>query len=150
MNEARNITVQVTHRFRHSVERVFDAWLDPKTASRFMFSTDTGDLVRCDIDARVGGEFVMTDRRPDGDVEHRGRYLEIERPRRLVFTFGIPAESPDVDVVTVEIQPVDGGCQLTLTTEMKPEWADYVDRTRAAWAKILGALDETLAAGRSA
>ena len=150
MNEARNITVQVTHRFRHSAERVFDAWLDAKTASRFMFSTDTGDLVRCDIDARVGGEFVMTDRRPDGDVEHRGRYLEIERPRRLVFTFGIPAESPDVDVVTVEIQPVDGGCTLTLTTEMKPEWADYVDRTRAAWSKILGALDETLAAGRSA
>ena len=142
MNDTKNITVRVTQHFRHPAERVFDAWLDAETASRFMFSTDTGDLVRCDIDARVGGEFVMTDRRPDGDVEHRGRYLEIDRPRRLVFTFGIPAESPDVDVVTVEIQPADGGCELTLTTEMKPEWADYVDRTRAAWSKILGALDD--------
>ena len=148
MSDAKNLTVQVTHRFRHSPERVFDAWLDTKTASRFMFSTDTGDLVRCDIEARVGGEFVMTDRRPDGDVEHRGRYLEIERPHRLVFTFGIPAESPDVDLVTVEIQPVDGGCELTLTTEMKPEWADYVDRTRAAWSKILGALDDALTTDR--
>jgi uncharacterized protein YndB with AHSA1/START domain len=150
MNEAKNITVRVSHHFRHPAERVFDAWLDAKTASRFMFSADTGDLVRCDIDARVGGEFVMTDRRPDGDVEHRGRYLEIDRPRRLVFTFGIPAESPDVDLVTVEIQPAEGGCQLTLTTEMKPEWADYVDRTRAAWSKILGALDDALSADRAA
>lgn len=150
MNETKNITVQVTHHFRQPAERVFDAWLDAEKASRFMFSTETGDLVRCDIDARVGGEFVMTDRRPDGDVEHRGRYLEIERPYRLVFTFGIPAESADVDVVTVEIRPVDGGCQLTLTTEMKPEWADYVDRTRAAWSKILGALDDTLQADRAA
>ena len=149
MNEAKNITVQVTQHFRHPAERVFDAWLDAKSASRFMFSTDTGDLVRCDIDARVGGEFVMTDRRPEGDVEHRGRYLEIDRPRRLVFTFGIPAESPDVDLVTVEIQPADGGCKLTLTTEMKPEWADYADRTRAAWSKILRALDDALPADRT-
>lgn len=144
MDHTKNITVRVTHRFPHPAERVFDAWLDVKTASRFMFHTDTGDLVRCDIDARVGGEFVMTDRRPGGDVEHRGRYLEIARPHRLVFTFGIPAESPDVDLVTVEITPVEGGCELTLTTEMSPEWAEYVDKTRAAWAKILAALDDAL------
>ena len=66
-----------------------------------------------------------------------------------MFTFGIPAESPDVDLVTVEIQPADGGCQLTLTTEMKPEWADYADRTRAAWSKILRALDDALPADRT-
>jgi uncharacterized protein YndB with AHSA1/START domain len=144
MNEPQNIVVQVSHRFAHPAEHVFDAWLDVGRASRFMFSTETGDLVRCEIDPRVGGEFVMTDRRPDGDVEHRGRYLEIERPRRIVFTFGIPAESPDYDVVTIEIEPVEGGCELTLTTHMKPEWADYAGKARDGWAKILVSLDRVL------
>jgi uncharacterized protein YndB with AHSA1/START domain len=145
MHDAKNIRIEVSHHFPHPAETVFDAWLDVRQASRFMFSTETGELVRCEIDPRVGGEFVMTDRRPEGEVEHRGRYLEIERPRRLVFTFGIPAESPDYDVVTIEIVPAPGGCQLTLTTEMKPEWAQYVGRAREGWAKILRALDDALA-----
>ena len=144
MNQTKNILVQASRRFAHSAERVFDAWLDVGLASQFMFATETGDLVRCEMDARVGGEFVMTDRRADGDVEHRGKYLEIDRPHRLVFSFGIPAESPDYDIVTIEIRPVEGGCELTLTTQMKPEWAEYADKARDAWSRILNALDRAL------
>ena len=144
MNQTKNIFVQASRRFAHSAERVFDAWLDVGLASQFMFATETGDMVRCEIDARIGGEFVMTDRRADGDVEHRGKYLEIDRPHRLVFSFGIPAESPDYDIVTIEIRPVEGGCELTLTTQMKPEWAEYADKARDAWSRILNALDRAL------
>ena len=144
MNQTKNILVQASRRFAHSAERVFDAWLDVGLASQFMFATETGDMVRCEIDARIGGEFVMTDRRADGDVEHRGKYLEIDRPHRLVFSFGIPAESPDYDIVTIEIRPVEGGCELTLTTQMKPEWAEYADKARDAWSRILNALDRAL------
>lgn len=144
MNQTNSIVVQTSRRFAHSAERVFDAWLDVGLASQFMFATETGDLVRCEMDARVGGEFVMTDRRADGDVEHRGKYLEIDRPHRLVFSFGIPAESPDYDIVTIEIRPVEGGCELTLTTQMMPEWAEYADKARDAWSRILNALDRAL------
>lgn len=144
MHDAQDIRIEVVRFFPHPPERVFDAWLDVRLASRFLFSTDTGELVRCEIDPRVGGEFVMTDWRPDGEVEHRGRYLEIARPHRLVFTFGIPAESPDFDLVTIDIAPAAGGCQLMLTTQMKPQWAAYAGRAREGWAKILTALDAAL------
>jgi uncharacterized protein YndB with AHSA1/START domain len=140
MSEDRNIVVRVSRRFAQSAERVFDAWLDVEKAKYFMFATETGEMVRCEIDARVGGKYVMTDRRTDGDVEHAGEYLEIVRPRRLVFTFGIPAESPDFDIVTIEIEPTESGCELTLTTEMKPAWAAYADRAREGWGKILDRL----------
>jgi uncharacterized protein YndB with AHSA1/START domain len=140
------LAVKVHHRFRQPAERVFDAWLDVRMARRFLFSADTGEMVRCEIDPRVGGRFVLTDRRPDGDVEHTGEYLVIERPRRLVFTFGIPAASPTFDIVTVEIAPEgDGGCSLLLTAEMKPEWKDYVDRARMGWQRILASLEHALA-----
>lgn len=140
-----HLAVTVHHRFRQSAEKVFDAWLDVKQARRFLFSTETGEVIRCEIDPRVGGRFVLTDRRPDGEVEHTGEYLVIERPRRLVFTFGIPAASPTYDIVTIEITPqADGGCTLRLTAEMKPEWKDYADRARQGWARILDSLDDAL------
>jgi uncharacterized protein YndB with AHSA1/START domain len=140
------ITLRVQHRFRHPPEVVFDAWLDVRRAARFLFSTETGEMVRCDIDPRVGGKFVMTDRRADGDVEHTGEYLAIERPTHLVFTFGIPAASPSFDIVTIDITPEDdGGCTLHLTTQMQPEWKDYADRARQGWSQILARLAAALA-----
>src|SRR5207253_792689 len=75
----------------------------------------TGQMVRAEVDARVGGSFNFTDRRDVGDVEHVGEYLEIDRPRRLVFTFGVPKYSPAMTRVSVDIVPLDTGCELTLT-----------------------------------
>lgn len=141
-----DLKITLQHRFRQSAERVFDAWLDVRLARRFLFSTETGEMVRCEIDPRVGGRFVLTDRRPEGDVEHTGEYLVIDRPSRLVFTFGIPAASPTYDIVTIEIsEEPDGGCTVRLTAEMKPEWKDYADRARQGWARILESLQAALA-----
>lgn len=140
------IEVTVRQRFRQSAERVFDAWLDIDLVRRFLFSTETGEMVRYDLDPRVGGRFVLTDRRPDGDVEHTGEYLVIKRPHKLVFTFGIPAASPTFDIVTIDITPQsDGGCTLQLTAQMQPEWKDYADRARQGWGQILAALQQALA-----
>lgn len=138
-------TARVTHRFRHSAERVFDAWLDPATAARFLFATDTGTVIRCEIDARVGGRFAIVDHRPDdGDILHEGEYLEIDRPRRLVFTFAVPKYSPHYDRVTVEITPIAEGCELALSHEYAPapEWP--ADAVVKGWTMIVGNLERTL------
>jgi uncharacterized protein YndB with AHSA1/START domain len=135
--------VRVTHRFDASAERVFDAWLDPKTAGRWLFATATGQMVRVEIDARIGGQFIIVERRNGEDVEHRGEYLDIDRPRRLVFTFGVPKYSSETTRVSVDIVPRDTGCELTLTHEgVLP---DYVERTSAGWTEILGRLAANLA-----
>ena len=136
----RDPIVCVTHRYDELPEVVFDAWLDPRLACRWMFSTPDGTNVRCDIDARVGGWFIITDSRPDGDVEHAGQYLEIDRPRRLVFSFNLPAVSGDFDRVCVDIHPAYGGCELVLTHELKPRWAGYKARTEAGWSRMLDQL----------
>ncbi|HEX7038061.1 MAG TPA: SRPBCC family protein [Pseudomonadales bacterium] len=134
-------TVSVKHRFAASAERVFDAWLDPEKASRFLFATATGENVRCDIDARVGGRFAIVDRRNGEDVLHEGAYVELDRPRRIVFTLRVPKYSPDEDRVTIDIEPLEAGCLLTLSTETADEWADDTQR---GWTMILDVLDETL------
>ncbi len=132
----------VTHRYFAPAERVFDAWLDPAIARRFLFTAPGGEVVRCDIDARPGGRFTIVDRRDGGDIEHVGGYLEIDRPRRLVFTFAVPQFDPTETTVTVEIEPDGDGCRLTLThTAVPPEW---VDQDREGWTMILGALEAAL------
>lgn len=56
-------------------------------------------------DARVGGKWLMTNQCEGMELEGIGEYLEIDRPRRLVFTFCILQFGPDLDKIVVEIQP---------------------------------------------
>ena len=135
-------TLSVTRRFDAQAERVFHAWLDPATAGRWLFSTPGGDMVKVEIDARVGGRFIFVDRRGGVDVEHVGEYLAIDRPHRLAFTFAVPTYSSVYTQVTIELEPAGNGCLLTLTQAgVLPEWAD---RTREGWTGILDHLADTL------
>jgi uncharacterized protein YndB with AHSA1/START domain len=142
MNAKSNVAVRVTHRFQASPERVFDAWLDPERAGKWLFATPSGKMVKVEIDARVGGSFCFVDRRDGEDVAHNGKYVEIDRPRRLVFTIVVPKYSSEVTRVSIDIVPLGSGCELTLTHE--GVLADYVARTESGWAKILEELAATL------
>lgn len=136
------VTLRVSHRFTATPECVFDAWLDPDTAGKWLFATPTGRMVRVEIDARVGGKFVFVDQRDGDDVEHIGEYLELDRPRRLVFTFAVPKFSPLLTRVTIDIAPTETGCDLTLTHDgVLPEWES---RAESGWTAILDGLGRTL------
>ena len=136
------VKLTVSHTYGSSAERVFDAWLDPAKAGRFLFATPDGEMIRTEIDPVVGGRFSFTDRRGADDVEHIGEYLEIDRPRRLVFEFGVPMYSPERGRVEVDIEAfAEGGCKLTLTACVDPA---YAERTEQGWTMILGNLDKVV------
>jgi uncharacterized protein YndB with AHSA1/START domain len=136
-------TVRVVRHFSASAERVFDAWLDPKKAGRWLFATPGGQMVRVEIDARVAGRFVFVERRDGEDVEHSGEYLALDRPRRLVFRFAVLKYSSAYTRVAIDIVPVGSGCELTLVHEgILPE---YEAQTQSGWKTILEALAARLA-----
>ncbi len=135
MTAASPITLTVSRRMPHAPERVYDAWLDPSRAAKFLFSTPEGTMVKAEIDACIGGRYTFTDRRTEGDVEHPGEYLELDRPRCIVFSFSVDGSTPDR--VEVDIVPTADGCEVTLTTQMSAEFAEYEERAREGWTGIL-------------
>lgn len=136
--------LSVRYRLERPPAVVFDAWLDPAVASRWLFTTPDGHNVRCEIDPRPGGAFVITDRRAGEDIEHRGVYLEIERPRRLVFTFSVPKFSSEETTVVLDVTPAGTGSDLALAHRgVPPEWAD---KTEQGWRDLLARLHEVLRA----
>jgi uncharacterized protein YndB with AHSA1/START domain len=144
MKKQEGVSVSVTHRFSASAERVFDAWLDPEKACKFLFVTATGQMVRTEIDARVGGRFTIVERRGGEDVAHVGTYLALDRPRRLAFTLSVPKYSHEEDRVLIEIEPLPSGCELTLTHEMQPDMAEVRARAAEGWRGVLELLAEQL------
>jgi uncharacterized protein YndB with AHSA1/START domain len=146
MNVEPLINVRVTRRFEVSAERVFDAWLSPEMLGQWMFGPGVREeeIVRLAVDAQVGGSFSFIVRRHGEEIDHIGEYLEISRPHRLVFTWGIRQETTDFSRVIVEIVPLETGSELTLTHELHPDWADYASRTETGWNKMLGTLATAL------
>jgi len=136
-----SVTLTVTRDFDAPAERVFDAWLDPRDAARFLFATPDGEMLTCEIDSRVGGRALIVERRPSGDAHHRMRFEVIDRPHRLVFLFAAdPAEEGEWTRVSVAIAAKGSGCTLTLTHDMDPQWAAYEEQTRRGWTTILDSL----------
>jgi uncharacterized protein YndB with AHSA1/START domain len=96
-----------------------------------------------EVDVRIGGSFRIVMVHSDTQIEHTGTYLELDPPRRLVFTWISPYTGPDPSVVTVELQPAGAGTRLVLTHERLP--GDVVDGHRNGWAAMLERLAEALA-----
>jgi uncharacterized protein YndB with AHSA1/START domain len=136
-----NPTAIAVQTFKVAPQRVYDAILDPAMIARFMF----GPLLREETilhignEPKVGGDFSFKVRRGETEIDHVGTYLELTPPNRIVFTWAI-APQKDSSTVTIDITPTAEGCSLRLSHAMPPEYADFVDRSRAGWEKMFGVL----------
>ena len=148
--EASDLDVRVTQRFAAPAERVFDAWLDPESLTRWMFGPAMRDeeIVRLQIDPRAGAGFSFRVRRGGEVLDHVGDYAVLERPLRLEFGWGIAGQSSSR--VSVRITPAAQGCELELIHRLEPEWRDFAARTRSGWARMLDMLDRNLCSARQA
>jgi hypothetical protein len=68
-----------------------------------------------------------------------------------VFTFSVPkySDGREADTVSVEIEPLQSGCQLTLTHEMGRCSAEHRGRAQEGWQGILQVLAEMLPQSRA-
>jgi uncharacterized protein YndB with AHSA1/START domain len=103
-------------------EILFDAWLDPISLSQWM-RPGAIRSTQARVDARVGGEYEIVMQGDANPIRHRGVYLTIDRPRRLVFTWQSPATEDRETLVTVDFIPRGKATELVVTHEQLPESA---------------------------
>jgi Uncharacterized conserved protein len=138
--------LSVTRTIDCPAEKVFDAWLDPEQAKKFLFATPTGQMVKAETDPRVGGKFTFVDRRDGQDVTHIGTYVELVRPKRIVFHFEVPPFSTEPTRIEVDIIPRGSASDVTLTHRDVPK--AHAEKARNGWTTILNALASSLSSSR--
>ena len=124
--ESAHLTLRLTQQVNASPERVFDALLDPKSVGAWMGPrTMVEACIPEALDPHVGGVYRLRMRRRadsprgPGDQVVTGVYREIDRPRRLVFTWQWEDEVHQ-SLVTFNLRPSGGGTEVTLVHENLP------------------------------
>ena len=104
-----------------SIGEVFRWWTDPDRLQEWMTPVGT---VEAEVDLRVGGRLRIVMKGDGRVIEHTGEYLEIDPPRRLVFTWMSPYTGSLPSVITVELRPAgDDLTDLRLVHSRLPDEA---------------------------
>lgn len=120
---------------RTSPEAAFDAWLDPHRAACFL-AANTMTVGAFENDPVEGGAFRLVMQGDSDGIEHEGRYVVIDRPRRLIFTWVSPGTDHRLSLVTVNFTPVDGGVRIDLEHDGIPD-EERAGRHERGWGSIL-------------
>ena len=138
----RSSSIEIRRRLSAPVAEVFRWWTEPDLIEMWM--TPAGE-VEASIDLRAGGAFRIVMRGAGMVIEHVGTFLEVDRPRRLMFTWSSPYTGPRPGVVTVELEPAgDDGTDLRLVHAELPE--EVAPSHAGGWGAMLARLEGMLSA----
>lgn len=121
--ETRSLYIQRI--FNTHCNDMFKAWTDPDILEQW-FAPEGVITEAAEVDLRVGGDYKITLKLPDGErVQHYGTYREITPPEKLVFTWildgegceGHKAEKSET-LVTVEFNALGNQTEVCLTHEL--------------------------------
>ncbi len=103
------LVVEVKRVINAPIEKVFKAWVEPEQMKQW-YSPEGMTTPAASSDVRVGGAYSVTMKMGDQDHVQTGKYLEINEPNKLVFTW-----NKDDSVVTVDLKKLDENrTELTL------------------------------------
>jgi uncharacterized protein YndB with AHSA1/START domain len=140
-------TLQIERTFQAPAERVFDAWTSEEVMRRWWHAVHGWETTVAETDLRIGGAVRVVMRDPDNDVEYGGggRYTEIDRPRRLAFTW-LWDNSSTSQLIEIEFEERGGATLVRLTNSGL--WDEEAVRSHdEGWNGALDNLERTLAEG---
>ena len=122
-------------------EDLFDAWLDARSLGTWLKPSGIRET-RAETDPRVGGKFRIVMVHDESSMEHTGTYREIDRPRRLVFTWSSPATQLRDSIVTVTFQPSSNSSTLVEIHQVGLPDEEARAGHHAGWSDVLRELGQ--------
>lgn len=134
--------VVVTRTINASAQRVFDAWTQPDIFRRWWVPQSYGlNLVSCEMDVRVGGEYRLGFLHEGSIMEFFGTYVEVTPHSRLVWTNDEDGHGQTITTVTFE----ENEGKTLVTVHDKYPSPDAVETgSSASLPESLGQLEELL------
>ena len=144
-----DLSLSVSRTINASIEKVFDAWLEPKMLAQFILPMPGMPQPEVKNEPEQGGSFTIVMHVGENQIPHTGEYLEITRPTRLVFTWVSPF-STDGSTVTINFSQVDDNKTNVELTHVR--FIDEGARTdhEGGWTNILAALNERMSEASNA
>jgi uncharacterized protein YndB with AHSA1/START domain len=135
-------TIVVKRTILATVEELFDAWLDPESLAQWMHAGTTARST-ARVDARVCGAFEVVMHHPNGRLRHYGVYRNIERNKKLIFTWCSDATHHTETLVTVEFNAASASTEIVLTHERMPDHQAGCSHVQG-WTQALELLEDLL------
>jgi uncharacterized protein YndB with AHSA1/START domain len=140
-----NLTdITVTRTIPASPENVFDLWINPKSPGGPWFGGE-----RVIVNPVVDGLFYLAAKHEGRTWPHYGRFVRLERPRLVEYTWMSEATKGAESIVTLTMEPRGAETEVTLRHSGVPD-DEMGRRHKDGWTWILNTLAEGLAARRSA
>lgn len=141
-SERQSVTLVMRQTVKAPPAEVFSAWTETERL-QLWWGPEGVACIGAEMELRVGGVYRIGNRFPDGKVIWlAGRFEVIERPRRLVYTWGVEPAVP-AERVTVSFEAREGGTEVIVTHERIPDLATR-DMHRMGWEGCLKGLSDYL------
>ena len=138
------IDISVTRAIPALAEKVFDVWMDPSSPGGPWFGAQ-----RVILNPAVDGLFYMAVKHEGRTWPHYGRFVTIERPRKVEYTWVSEATQGIETVVAVTFEPRGDQTEVTLRHSGVPD--DEMGRRHTeGWTWVLSMLAERFAKGQAA
>lgn len=99
-------------------ERVFRAWTEPAQLKKWWTIGEGWITSSVEVDLKVGGRFSVGNQPlGGGEVLITGRFLAIEPPDRLVYTWTFQGDVPEESTITVEFNEFGEQTEVVITHE---------------------------------
>jgi uncharacterized protein YndB with AHSA1/START domain len=133
-------SVTVRREIAAPADDLFDAWLDAQSLGSWLKPSGIRET-RAETDPRVDGTFriVMVD--DESSTVHTGTYREIDRPRRLVFTWCSPGTGFRDSIVTVTFEPSSNSSTVVEIHQVGLPDEEERASHHAGWSDALRELD---------
>jgi uncharacterized protein YndB with AHSA1/START domain len=128
----------VARSYEAKPEKVFDAWVNPTSVKAWLAEGE-----KAIVDPREDGLFYLEMPYEGRNYPHYGRYLRVERPRLLEFTWVSEGTRGKESVVKIELVARGGKTELTLTHEGLPD-QEMADSHKGGWSQLLDSMTERL------
>lgn len=121
------VNLDIEFKVNASVEKVFEAWTEPKIFKQWLYtSKETNKVAQNQFE--INGDWEIVDERRGETYRATGTYMDIVEPYKLMYSFKMPQFSDLEDIITVEFIDLENETQVKFNQGLKVSLNDSINK----------------------